>query len=168
MRSFILIFILVNLLICCFYIDVDRNDNTASRAYLVISYYETGSFAIDKYQQNIMDKSCIKNHYYSDKAPLPALIVLPFYTLLKKLNINKVIHSDFKLCLIIGDILCGVLPFVIIILLTFLNIYKVKSSVSAVFLRMSPFYASFLYIYSGTFFAHLLSRGLPAWCIYIA
>jgi hypothetical protein len=155
MRIFISIFILLNLLICCYYIDVDSTANTASRADLIMSYYENNSFVIDKYHQNTMDKSFINHHYYSDKAPLPALTVLPFYFLLKNVNINKVIHNNFKLCLIIGDIICGVLPFVIIILLTFLNIYKFKSYISAIFLSTLPYYGSFLYIFSGTFFAHL-------------
>src|SRR4051812_46554408 len=87
MKKFFLLFLALNLIISIFYIDVWSNANTTSRVLPVISYFESGSFQIDKYQELTCDKSIIDNHYYCDKAPLPTFIVLPFFGLLKMVGL---------------------------------------------------------------------------------
>src|SRR5437588_7025723 len=91
MKKFYFLFIFLNLVITCFYIDLWSNANTTSRILPVVSYFESGTFSIDKYQELTCDKSFIANHYYSDKAPLPTLLVLPVFGILKAAGI---IRSD--------------------------------------------------------------------------
>jgi hypothetical protein len=86
---FIAIFILVQILLSSFYLDIWTNANTTSRALPVITYFEQGTFRMDKYHELTLDKSFVNGHYYSDKAPLPTLVVMPFFGLALKTGINQ-------------------------------------------------------------------------------
>ncbi len=57
----------------------------------------------------------------------------------------------------LGGFLTASLPFAFILLLVFLAIKNIKMSVSPVLLSLLPFYASFIFIFSGTYFPHILS-----------
>ncbi|MEZ5196197.1 MAG: hypothetical protein R2764_07310 [Bacteroidales bacterium] len=157
---FIAIFFSINLILSCFYLDVWKNANTTSRALPIISFYEEGTFRIDKYHDLTCDKSHINGHYYTDKAPLPTFFVLPFFGVLVKMGL---ISPDAQGSLfgdhiyILGGVLAGSLPFVLVILITFLKIECSKPGISPVILAMLPFYASFLYVFTGSYFAHLFS-----------
>ncbi len=158
MKRFYFLFILLNLIISIFYIDLWNNANTTSRILPIISYFESGTFQIDKYHELTCDKSIIKNHYYSEKAPLPTIIVFPFFGLLKLIGLIKSHNGSLygRHVYAIGSFLCSMIPFVLILFLTFKKIYK-NSSYSPVLLTMLPFYGSFIFIFSGTFFNHLSS-----------
>ncbi|MCD4789912.1 MAG: hypothetical protein K8R37_07930 [Bacteroidales bacterium] len=159
-RKFFIAFFILNLLLSSFYIDIWINANTTSRALPIITYFESGTFQFDKYQELTCDKALIKNHYYTDKAPLPTYYVLPFFGILKYIGI---ITPDEKGSLFgkhiyaLGGILAGSLPFTLILLIVFNKIKKNTPTISPVFLTLFPFYASFIFVFSGTYFAHLLS-----------
>lgn len=158
MKKTFLLFFVLNLVISLFYIDTWQNGNTTSRVLPIISYFENGTFQIDKYQELTIDKSFINNHYYSDKAPLPTFIVLPVFGLLKSMGLIRSVNGSFMGTHVyaLGTVLCSILPFVLILFLTFKKIFSNKGF-SPVLLSTLPFYGSFIFIFAGTFFNHILS-----------
>jgi hypothetical protein len=159
-KIFVTMFILVQLILSSFYIDIWLNANTTSRALPVVTYYEQGTFRIDKYHELTCDKSFINGHYYTDKAPLPTLVVLPFFGVLVKTGIINP-DSDGNLfgshIYMLGGFLAGSVPFVIITLVIFFSIISLKPPLSQVILAMGPLYASFLFVFTGSYFAHLFA-----------
>ncbi len=157
-------FILVNLLLTVFFLDASYTPNPMSRALPVLTLFEQHSLRIDRYKDWSNDKSFVEGHYYSDKPPLPTLLVAPFYGVLRWLRLDGVGADKFKAypILLLGDFICGTLPFVLILLLTFLAVRS--RSPDAVVLSCLPFYGSFLFVYAGAFFAHVLAGALLLAC----
>jgi len=160
MRWFTLFFFLVNLFLSSYYIDTWQNGNTTSRALPVVTWSEEGTFRVDKYHEKTGDKAFIDGHYYSEKPPLPILVTIPFFKLLVDIDLitpdeNGSLYG--KHVYLLGGFLTGSLPFALIITLAFIAISKFESGVSPVVLSMLPFYASFLFVFSGTFFTHIFS-----------
>jgi hypothetical protein len=159
-NTFLLVFFMLNLLISSFYIDTWKNANTTSRALPIITYFEDGTFRFDKYHELTCDKSLIDGHYYTDKAPLPTYVVLPFFGVMVKLGIitpdtNGNLLGDH--IFILGGFLTGSIPYVCIMLLVFIAIKNLNTTISPILLSILPFYASFIYVFTGTFFPHILS-----------
>ncbi len=159
MRRFIFCFFALNLLLSFYYVDIWNNSNTTSRALPVVTFFENGTLQIDKYHKLTLDKAHIDGHYYTDKAPLPTLLIIPFFGALKFLGIIMEIDGSLysQWVYILGSLICGSIPFVFYILLSFLKIRKQAPGLSPVLLSMLPFYASFVFVFSGTYFAHVLS-----------
>ncbi|MCF8378221.1 MAG: hypothetical protein K9H49_01510 [Bacteroidales bacterium] len=160
MQKFFIVFVLFNLFLSVFYIDTWQNANTTSRSLPIVTYAESGSFRIDKYHELTCDKAFVNNHYYTDKAPLPTYVTLPFFLILKDAGIIKEKDNGSLFgpeVYILGGILIGSIPFVIFIGLLFLQLRKRNSTYNPVLLSMLPLYFSFFFIYAGTFFAHLFS-----------
>ena len=159
-NTFLLVFFILNLTLSSFYLDTWKNANTTSRALPIITFFENGTFRFDKYHELTCDKSLIDGHYYTDKAPLPTYVVLPFFGFLMQTGIispdeNGSLFGDH--IYLLGGFLTASLPFAIILLLAFIVIRNSKTSVSQVFLSMLPFYASFIFVFAGTYFPHILS-----------
>ncbi len=154
-KKFLVSFLLVNSIICCYYLDTWENGNTTSRMLAVMNVVNSGTFQFDNQQARTFDKACIRGHYYSEKAPLPMLMVIPFYKLITCLGYQE--NGEGKIIYILGSVLCGVIPFLIISLLFLKAAAKEPHSFSPVLLSMLPLYASFIFIYSSTFYNHLLA-----------
>ena len=157
------IFILINLFFSCYYIDSWTNANTTSRVLPVLSVVDQGTMKIDSFADKTIDKSFVNGHYYSDKAPLPSFLIIPFYAGLKAMGLSnqgKDFYSYSKPVFILGDLLCGSFPFVIICLLFFLYTSKYTDRNRAAILSMIFLYCSFIFVFSGTLFTHVLSAGL--------
>jgi hypothetical protein len=180
-------FIVINLFLSCYYLDVWLSPNAASRAMPVLTLYEDKTIVIDKYKDYAGDVSVIDSHYYSNKAPLSSFIVYPFYSLYKSLHLPELKDTVLKkypiyiwaytapdgidhtpdgrvfllpksaTVLMLGDILCGIIPFIIALLLSLMAIKRTNTKVSPVVIVMLSFYASFLFAYAGTYTGHLLS-----------
>jgi len=151
-------FFLINFAISVFHIDSWNNANTTSRVLPIVSYFENGTFQIDKYHQLTPDKAKIGRHYYSDKAPLPTLMIIPVFGLLKSIGIITSNDGSFygESVYILGALICGVIPFVLILCLTFIRLRR-NNLFSLALLSTLPFYASFIFIYAGTFYNHIIS-----------
>lgn len=162
MKKFYILFFLINLLLSSWFLDTWNNANTTSRALPVVSWFEEGTLRIDKHHELTPDKAKINGHYYTDKAPLPTLIVIPFYGLINKLGWVEETEKNGPgmEVYILGGILCGSLIFSMILLFALQKIRKRNPSLSPVILVMMPFYGSFIFVYSGTFYAHLMSSML--------
>ncbi|MBM3436251.1 MAG: hypothetical protein FJY07_08575, partial [Bacteroidetes bacterium] len=158
--KFLVVFFLINLFLCSFYIDTWINANTTSRALPVITFFESGTFRIDKYHEKTCDKAFVNGHYYTDKAPLPTFIVLPVFGFMKSLGLIRPDENGSlfgKHVYILGGTLTAVLPFSLLILWLFKRIENAGSALSPVLLATLPFYSSFIFLFAGTFFAHILS-----------
>jgi len=162
MGKFYIAFFVINLFLSYYYVDTWNNSNTTSRALPIISFFEDGNLSIDKYQELTLDKAFINGHYYTDKAPLPTFIVLPFFGLLEITGLVQDVNGSFfgPAVYMLGSFICGSLPFVGVLLLAFFAVRKKESGVSPVFLAMMPFYGSFIFVFAGTYFAHILSAFL--------
>ncbi len=189
-------FIAINLILSCYYLDVWITPNTACRAIPVLTLYEDKTIVVDKYKDYAGDVSKINDHYYSNKAPLTSFIVYPVYALYKALGLPEfkdttlrkypiydyaykeadgIVHTpdarSFVLpksasIFVLGDLICGVLPFVITLLLALFAIKRTSTKVSPVVIVMLSFYASYVFAYAGVYTGHLLS-GVFALSAYI-
>jgi hypothetical protein len=159
-RTFLSVFFLFILLISSFYPDVWKNANTTSRALPIITFFESGTFRIDKYHELTVDKALVNGHYYTDKAPLPTYVVLPFFGFLKWVGL---IAPDAEGNLfgdhvyLLGGFLTASLPFSLVLLFLFNRIRKTSVGLSPVLLATFPFIASFIFVFTGTFFPHIFS-----------
>ena len=164
MKAFIAqnkIFVLCTLLLCIWYIDVWENSNSCSRVLPVATYFEQGNFVLDKYKDKTIDISVIDGHYYMDKAPLPTIIALPFFGLIKSLGLVKAVDGSYygKAIYITGAIVCGIIPFLLILFLVAQSLVC-KQREDLILLAFVAYLSSFIFVFAGTFFAHVLAASL--------
>jgi hypothetical protein len=154
--------IVVNLLLAGYFLDSVPSPNPTSRALPVLTLYQEGRYAIDTYEKFTMDKSFVNGHYYSDKAPLTTWMVVPFYGALKLLRVPEPAADKVRwlTVLLLGDLICGTVPFVILVWLVFRALVRETSPKSAVLLSMLPLYGSFVFAYAGVFMSHVLAGTL--------
>ena len=160
MKRALVFFFLINLFFSSYYIDVWKNANTTSRVLPVLSVVDQGTLKIDSFADKTIDKSVFDGHYFSDKPPLPSFLVIPFYYSLKALglkNQQKEFEEYSEPVFILGGIICGSLPFALICAVFFFYASKNTNTNKAAILSMLFLYGSFVFIFSGTFFAHVLS-----------
>lgn len=179
--SFILIFFLVNVFLSSYFLDIWPTPNCVSRALPVLTFSESRTLKIDKYADFTLDKSRVGEHFYSDKAPLPTFCMIPLYEIIKYFDLESINSNagrhypvyigyhigkddlrNFMLpwlipILIAGGFVFGSIPFALIILLSFVALSQMKTSVSPVLMAMLAWYGSFVFVFSGTFFNHVFS-----------
>jgi hypothetical protein len=145
--------------ICCWYPDLGRNANTISRAATVAALAERGDLCIDAYHEETDDKALVNGHYYSEKAPLPALLVAPFWVVAYRLGWVDPgpcgLLTDAVLAL--GGFVCGALPLALIMLLTWRRMEQHHPPWRAFLLTTIAFLGSFPFLYAGSFQGHLLA-----------
>ncbi len=147
------------LALCSWHLDDGRNANTLSRAAMVAAIVEHGSLCIDAYHDLTEDKALVAGHYYSEKAPLPALIVTPFWWIANKIGwVEPGEHGLLTYGLLrLGGFICGSLPLALIILITSRRLRGTTLPIPRSWLAALPFLGSFLFVYSGSFHGHLLA-----------
>tara|TARA_B100001109_G_scaffold255892_1_gene262574 strand:+ start:13874 stop:15292 length:1419 start_codon:yes stop_codon:yes gene_type:complete len=174
-KGFYWLFGLGLLFFSIFYIDIWHTPNPISRALPVLTYYETGTLEISRYEQISLDKSKVDEKYYSDKAPLPTLITIPFYQTLAKFGIEEWKYQDkqFKgapkwytklsLIIFIGSVICSSLPFVLMAYFSFKTSPDFKFKPILISLT---FFGTYLFTYAGTYFNHIFSGACLAFAVY--
>ncbi len=124
------------------------------------SIVEHGTLYIDTYAEHAGDKALINGHYYSEKAPLPALLVVPFWWALRPaLGSDALPEGTLDPNLIrLGGFLIGSIPFALIISCVWLALRRQggRSHLPLAVAACLPFFGSFLFIQSGAFFGHLI------------
>ncbi|MEQ8907894.1 MAG: hypothetical protein RIC95_01765 [Vicingaceae bacterium] len=174
-KKFNWVFLFGLLFFSSFYVDIWHTPNPVSRALPVLTTYETGTLEITQYEKVGLDKSKVGDKYYSDKAPLPTLLTIPFYEALAALGWDSWEYEDkrykgapvwylrLSLIIFIGSLICSSLPFVLLIWFAFRfsGDFKYKSS-----LIILSFFGTYLFVYSGTYFNHLLSGASLAFATY--
>jgi hypothetical protein len=124
----------------------------------IATFLEQGNFILDKYKDKTIDISVIDGHYYMDKAPLPSMITLPVVGLLKVLGLIKSNNGSYygKSIYITGAIVCGIIPFLIILFLLAKNLFE-RQKKNLILMAFVAILSSFLFVFAGTFFAHILA-----------
>jgi len=179
--AFILFFFLVNLLLSSYFIDIWPTPNTVSRALSVLTFSKYKTLKIDYYSDFTLDKSKVREHFYSDKAPLPTFCMIPLYEIMKCFDLDLVNDNTGKKypvyigyhigqddlreamfpwlipILAAGSFVFGSLPFTLIVVMSFVALHQMKPSVSPVLLAMAAWYGSLVFVFSGTFFNHVFA-----------
>ena len=158
-RTHIALFFLVNLALCSWHLDTGTNDSIISRAALTAAIVEHGTVRIDAYHDGLGDKALVNGHYYSDKAPLPSLTLVPVWWV--------AYHAGFvspgkrglltESLLATGGFLFGSVPLAIILSLLWWRGRKHGWYTRWGFplTIIVPLFGSFLFVYSGTFYNHV-------------
>lgn len=157
-RARILGFFLITLFFSSWFLDQGQNANTVSRAATVAAVVEQGTLNIDRFAGLTNDRARVKDHFYSEKAPLPAFLVVPFHWLFHRaclIDSSGSDHMNVDL-LRLGGFLCGSLPFALIVTLCWLQVMRTATTSNALFLTWATFFGSFLFVYCGSFFGHLM------------
>jgi hypothetical protein len=161
-KRLVAVFFLAHLLLSAYFSYYRPNANATSRALSVVSLVEQGSLDITAHQSQTRDKALIDGRYYSDKAPLPTLIVAPFYALLHSAGVVPAVGTRFdraRAVFVLGGFLCGALPLAALVTLTFVSLLRLdpRSKIPRTLLASLPFYGSFLFVYAAVFYAHLVA-----------
>jgi hypothetical protein len=158
LRSKAAVLFLVTLFFSTWHLDQGQNANAVSRAASVAALVEQGTWSIDAFADLTNDRARVNGRYYSEKAPLPALLVVPFHWVLRQAELIGMSDGDHINAdlLRLGGALCGSLPFTVIVLLCWLNLQRRTGATRAFPLVWATFFGSFLFIYSGSFFGHLM------------
>ncbi|MBK9515696.1 MAG: hypothetical protein IPO05_19300 [Flavobacteriales bacterium] len=152
-RAQSIVFFLLVLGLCNWHLDRGFNANTLSRAAMVAAVVEHGTLRIDAYHHLTDDKALVDGHYYSEKAPLPALLVIPFWWTAKTLGLitpgpHGLLTEDL---LALGGSLCGSLPLALMILFVWTRLRDRTTVWPPATMATLPFLGSFLFVYSGSF-----------------
>ncbi|MFA5321900.1 MAG: hypothetical protein WC373_04445 [Smithella sp.] len=178
---YIAIFFFVNILLSSYFIDIWPTPNCVSRALPILAFSENRTLKIDKYAYLTIDKSRVGEHFYSDKAPLPTLGMIPIYEIIKWFGLDKVsadtgrkypVYIQYHIGIndsrartipdlipifIAGGFFFGSLPFSLMVMMSFAALHKMKPSISPVIMAMLAWYGSFIFVFSGTFFNHVFA-----------
>jgi hypothetical protein len=157
MRPAAIPFLVIHLLLAVWLADLKLSPNPTSRALPVLSLVEHGTLRIDAFHEATEDKALVDGHYYSEKAPLTSFLVLPFYFGLERVGLVPASPTGrAHLVIFLGVLLCGALPFAIVITLAYrsIAITSIPSGIPRALLASLPFYGSFFFVYSGVFYGH--------------
>ena len=159
-RKHVFLFFSIVLFLASWHLFGGGNDNVTSRGAMVASIVEHGTLNIDAYAEHAGDKALINGHYYSEKAPLPALLVVPFWWAARASGlVDAPLEGRLDPALIrLGGFLIGSVPFALIITLVWLSLKRVThdARLPPAWAAALPFFGSFLFIQSGAFFGHLV------------
>src|SRR2546425_5942248 len=180
-RMFLSSFLLTNVILSSFYLDIWCTPNPVSRALPVLTLLQDGTLKIDKYQTTATDRSKVGDHYYSDKPPFPTLAAVPFYWLIQRAGLTRTdaltgkkypiyiwaplgkeddrssVVPELVPLMFMGSLLFGSIPFAVMVFLTLKKIQGAVGSLSPVALVMMSFYGSFLFVFAGTYFGHVIT-----------
>jgi hypothetical protein len=176
--TFRLLLVIGCLFFSSFYIDLWHTPNPVSRALPVLTFQESGSLEITPYAKVSMDKSKVGDKYYSDKAPLPTLLTIPVYEVFSWFGIDQWNYEDkvykgapiwykkLSLIIFIGAILTASIPFALLVFLS-ISLSKTNFNFKPTLVILS-FFGTYLWIYSGTFFNHIISGLFIVLSLYFA
>ncbi|MEZ4806882.1 MAG: hypothetical protein R2815_05335 [Flavobacteriales bacterium] len=158
-RTGTFLFFLVALVLCSYHLDTGHNDNTMARAASVASLVDRGTLEITAIHGVTNDKCLVNGRYYSDKAPLPTFIVLPFHWAAVELGLVNAGENGTLTdgLLRLGGFLCGSVPLAVLITLAWRSLRARDEALpmNAALLASIPLLGSFLFVYTGSFYNHL-------------
>ncbi len=107
-RVSVLLFLAVLLSYAYFIHYIGREEwNATSRFDLVFALSGEGTCRIDSFHANTGDKVYFGGHYYSDKAPGPAFLAVPFFRALRRLGVEGEKTIQYLLTLIVVGVPCA-------------------------------------------------------------
>ncbi|MDZ7846138.1 MAG: hypothetical protein U5L96_04920 [Owenweeksia sp.] len=150
-----LLFVLGSVIFSIYYLDWSLGWNPVSRMALPLSLALEGNWQIDTFSAYTGDAAHINGHYYSDKAPLPGLLMLPviylakWFTPLSQLPVVEQLQWANAL----GALFLGSLPFVI----SLVKVQKMLGEDFPRWLSLLFFFGSFLFVFAGSAYSHALA-----------
>ena len=151
-------FFLIVVALCSWHLDAGTNDGTLSRAMATSAIVETGSSEFTAHQTLTGDKAVVDGHYYTDKAPLPSWVLVPFWMLARALGASATTAdgASYATLLRLGGFVWGVLPFAFIALILWRRSFERPQLAGHRALAvLVPLLGSFLFVYSGSLYNHL-------------
>lgn len=154
------LFFLVVLFLCSWHLDTGTNDNVMSRAAAVASLVDRGTLEITPLHGVTKDKAVVDGRYFSDKAPLPVLLVWPLHALLKMAGLaDDTDRGSLGPALLrLGGLICGSMALAWIITCLYRDLIQrgTRYRLPLTWMAALPMLGSFLFVYSGSFNAHIL------------
>ena len=144
-------------LLCLVYLDWRVMPNQSSRALPVLSMVEHGELNIDRYHEITEDKAKVGEHYYSEKAPLSSMLVLPFYAAAAPLMKGQDPEVRLRVVISLGAVVCGTLPFLFCLLWSVRRCRAAGGANHGDLLAALSYLGTFTFVYAGTYFGHLLA-----------
>lgn len=143
-------------LLCIFFLDAQQGDNSLTRAFTVQNVVDQNTFSIDTFSRSTGDIAFVNGHYYSDKAPLPTLVAIPFYALFSKVLVPQDRAHQSKIAIHVGTFFCATLPFFFIVWMIIQEVFSkgVHSKIVPVLLAI---FSGFIYSYASAFWGHMLT-----------
>lgn len=156
--------VLSHAILAVYFVDLGLSANPVSRALPVLSLFDEGTLRIDRWASLTVDKAEIDGHFYSDKPPLASALAAAGYGLVRPFldlprNPSYRAYRQTRIVMAIGSLLCGALPFLILVLLCF-DGARGLARARAAWLVPLAVYGGFLYPYASAFMAHLLGAAL--------
>lgn len=158
-RKQVVLFFLTVLFLCSWHLDHGHNDNTMARAASVASLVDRGTLEITPIQHVTGDKARVNDRYFSDKAPLPTFLVLPFHWIAVRCGLvtsgeNGTLTDGL---LRAGGFICGSVPLAILLTMAWwlIRARAPQGRMNAALHATLPLLGSFLFVYSGSFYNHL-------------
>lgn len=138
------------------------NDNVTSRAAMITAIVEHGTPYIDAYADLAGDKAFVDGHYYSEKAPLPTLIMTPVWWAVRTTGLAGPPEADTldPALIRLAGFLFGSMPFALIVTLIWLRLRARTRGFPAAIAATCACFGSFLFLFSGVFFSHLPGAAL--------
>jgi len=159
LRFHLLMFTLI-LALSTFYLDWSPSWNASSRAAMTLALALDHSLQIDEYADFAGDKATIQGHHYSDKGPLPSLLITPVVVAVNLVYPINQLDTAHRLIFVValGAFFFGSLPFALLVYQVFMR--KWRTNVNGIPLVMLFFFGSFLFVFSGSFFGHVFAAFL--------
>ncbi len=137
-------------LVIGFYSETDRTPNPGSRVLPALTLINQGTWAIDIVKDHSMDKSFVNGHYYTDKAPLSTILLLPLVKIGEWISPTQGFDAQFNRGLLLGGFFLASLPMA-------LFAFEILTLTQSIFWALAFVLSTFLWVYSGTFFGHALA-----------
>src|SRR5215217_206217 len=146
-------------------LDFRLTPNPVSRALPIVSLLHEGRHEITTFHEMTIDTARIGMRYFSDKAPGSTWWVLPWmYPWRAIRGPSRGPDHTLQRAMIAGVVSCGVLPFVVLVGIFW---WPHRNGGLAIQLAygLFPLLGSFIWVYAGEFYGHLLAAVfcLAAW-----
>ena len=138
--------------------------NAASRLNLTYALADHGTFSIDNYHQTTGDKALYNGHYYSDKAPGPSFIAVPFYLILKLFGLKSEKYIRYALSFFVIGLpsALAVFPF-----LSILKMLGISNQWLRVVIALSYSLGTLAFPFSTIFYGHQLAAAFGIASFYL-
>jgi len=114
----------------------------------------------DRFGETTIDKAIVGGHIYSDKAPLPSFLVLPFYWAKRALEHGPRTDADGNFAIHVADVVVSAIPFSLFGLALHRRLARVMSPARASWTALGALFGTCLYGYGNIYYGHMLAGAL--------
>ena len=130
--------------------------NTSSRVALPLSIVKQGTISIDAYAEHAGDRAVVDGVPYSDKAPLPGLLLVPVVQVLDWCGaLEGDVHQQLSTSILWATLFLSALPFFLLIYFTYSD--RLRSRADGLLLANMAFFGSFIFVLAGDAWSHIIA-----------